>query len=938
MDELPADVENMHFLSDGPVTQYRNKLMFYMLACKIPDLCPNIVNWTWNYTEAGHGKGAPDGIEAVCKRTADNIVACGSDIADINEFCSAVQDRCPNIKLFAVSDNEIDNMSLLISENQPNLVSFSGTLKVHQVQGNVFLPGKLIMKNLSCFCDNNGCEHYRLGVLKYDRQSRTTVDAVYGNSDSEQSEPGSASINIENEKSKDVKAQEIRNGIPTKKSEKTGSKATKESPINCHKQYRTRSGLAKHLKTCGVRDRSKCQHCGISFGTYAGVRAHELRSHRELYYNELRVKQKLSDSEIFTALAAIEVRVDKTKPFIKEMMEATGLTKDQVRHRRSKPIYQEYLRIAQQELERSSTPATPATRSLEVAPAIEHDETFDDVEHTTPQRDMDTIDDEEVNARDAQCTDIVDDESQADPQPQGNHSTCMPPRCIAPDVTSPICFPTDLTSYLCNEDTLESLLRRELEAARADSREAVADLAQAAIIMRNERLHIFLDHWIANQFPTAVQRSGANPRQRGATPARHYELVDTGRGQRASAYKKAQQLYERSRAALADKIISGTLLEQQETTPTVEAVEEPATTVTVRPPTWATPEKEEVYGTVVRMEGEEQDVWKVVQRVKKNLEGKVNNVKAVRKTAGGAVIIESKDRDQQKLIVESLKTDRELKVKGDGLIKPKLKITGVTKGYKAEDIANEILTQNEKLAEGLKDGEREIRLLRRIPCRNVVKENWIIETSPALFKRMAKQGTITFDLEVLYVEEQRDVALCFRCCKYGHMAKLCREESYCFVCVREGVEEDVLDEPPEMQKDKDEDMVSQLMCENAEMRKELKQLRKQISQLLKELQEEREQAKAKDRQRQEEEAERRAASDATFSNMMESLKSKTKKALEEEAMEAERASFKRRKPSTTSSDDENREVENKKSTKRQHLEAAKTDKAAGAAKSAAQQW
>nr|CAI5855592.1 unnamed protein product [Callosobruchus analis] len=191
------------------------------------DLCPNIVNWTWNYTEAGHGKGAPDGVGAVCKRTADNIVACGRDIADINEFCSAVQDRCPNIKLFAVSDNEIDNMSLLISENQPNLVSFSGTLKVHQVQGNVFLPRKLIMKNLSCFCDNNGCEHYRLGVLKYDRQSRTTVDAGYGNSDSEQSEPGSASINIENEKSKDVKAQEIRNGIPTKKSEKTGSKATK---------------------------------------------------------------------------------------------------------------------------------------------------------------------------------------------------------------------------------------------------------------------------------------------------------------------------------------------------------------------------------------------------------------------------------------------------------------------------------------------------------------------------------------------------------------------------------------------------------------------------------------------------------------------------------------------------------------------------------------
>nr|CAI5818689.1 unnamed protein product [Callosobruchus analis] len=62
--------------------------------------------------------------------------------------------------------------------------------------------------------------------------------------------------------------------------------------VNCHKQYRTKSGLAKHLKTYGVRHRSKCQHCGVSFKTFAGVRAHEMSSHRELYYNELSGTQK----------------------------------------------------------------------------------------------------------------------------------------------------------------------------------------------------------------------------------------------------------------------------------------------------------------------------------------------------------------------------------------------------------------------------------------------------------------------------------------------------------------------------------------------------------------------------------------------------------------------------------------------------------------------
>ncbi|XP_043285777.1 uncharacterized protein [Venturia canescens] len=42
LQQLPADIENIHFLSDGPVTQYRNKLMFYILASKISDFCPEI--------------------------------------------------------------------------------------------------------------------------------------------------------------------------------------------------------------------------------------------------------------------------------------------------------------------------------------------------------------------------------------------------------------------------------------------------------------------------------------------------------------------------------------------------------------------------------------------------------------------------------------------------------------------------------------------------------------------------------------------------------------------------------------------------------------------------------------------------------------------------------------------------------------------------------
>lgn len=38
---------------------------------------------TWNFTEASHGKGAPDGVRGALKNLADRIVARGTDIPDM---------------------------------------------------------------------------------------------------------------------------------------------------------------------------------------------------------------------------------------------------------------------------------------------------------------------------------------------------------------------------------------------------------------------------------------------------------------------------------------------------------------------------------------------------------------------------------------------------------------------------------------------------------------------------------------------------------------------------------------------------------------------------------------------------------------------------------------------------------------------------------------
>lgn len=63
----------LYFLSDSPTSQYRNKFIFYMISQFHYDFL-QLNTVIWNYSEKGHRKGAPDGVGAVLKRTADAAV------------------------------------------------------------------------------------------------------------------------------------------------------------------------------------------------------------------------------------------------------------------------------------------------------------------------------------------------------------------------------------------------------------------------------------------------------------------------------------------------------------------------------------------------------------------------------------------------------------------------------------------------------------------------------------------------------------------------------------------------------------------------------------------------------------------------------------------------------------------------------------------------
>jgi len=143
--ETFPQITTLHILSDGPVTQYRNKNHFYLLST-VPFLS-GITNVTWNYSEKSHGKGAPDGICGAIKREADLYVNRGGELQKPKALYEMLTKRGSSITLYWVTSESIEKCDELIPGN---LEAVKGTMKIHQVVSSQ--PAKITHREVSCFC------------------------------------------------------------------------------------------------------------------------------------------------------------------------------------------------------------------------------------------------------------------------------------------------------------------------------------------------------------------------------------------------------------------------------------------------------------------------------------------------------------------------------------------------------------------------------------------------------------------------------------------------------------------------------------------------------------------------------------------------------------------------------------------------------------------
>ncbi|MES9906221.1 MAG: hypothetical protein ABW168_26520, partial [Sedimenticola sp.] len=144
-------VDTIHFYSDGPTSQYRQKGNFYFFSTEVFAL--GFKGATWNFHEAGHGKGIPDGVGGTLKRAADRRVSYGADIIDAHSFIQELTKANTDIKLFYVDPSSVKQFDDILRSQ--NLQTVPGTMKIHQVV--TMSPKHIQYRDVSCSCLENTC-------------------------------------------------------------------------------------------------------------------------------------------------------------------------------------------------------------------------------------------------------------------------------------------------------------------------------------------------------------------------------------------------------------------------------------------------------------------------------------------------------------------------------------------------------------------------------------------------------------------------------------------------------------------------------------------------------------------------------------------------------------------------------------------------------------
>ena len=151
------NISTVHFFSDGPCTQYRQKGNLFMFSTELAKR--GLRAGFWNFFEAGHGKGAPDGVGATLKRTADRLISQGCDIPNAHTLYRVLEENNTAIKLYFIEDEAIEKAVQGMPANLPVVPS---TMRIHQVV--CVAARQIAYRDVSCMCAQSTTRNWNASV------------------------------------------------------------------------------------------------------------------------------------------------------------------------------------------------------------------------------------------------------------------------------------------------------------------------------------------------------------------------------------------------------------------------------------------------------------------------------------------------------------------------------------------------------------------------------------------------------------------------------------------------------------------------------------------------------------------------------------------------------------------------------------------------------
>lgn len=153
--------------------------------------------------------------------------------------------------------------------------------------------------------------------------------------------------------------------------------------------------------------------------------------------------------------------------------------------------------------------------------------------------------------------------------------------------------------------------------------------------------------------------------------------------------------------------------------------------------------------------------------------------KAMHTIWDGKLVIFAKNKSQKEKITDNLKKNSNLNFHKRKSPTPMLVVSGVQKGMSDLDFISKLTLCSEEMKGVSLD---DCKIVKRITCRNYWKENIVLRPGVEAFKVLVKKGKIDIDCQIHFVEEYLGVSMCYKCCRFGHITKFCKEKEECYNC------------------------------------------------------------------------------------------------------------------------------------------------------------